>query len=245
MRRCCSGSARGPRVTPPRDRGRLATSAEEAHAIDEAGHTLAALDALLARAATAHVPPMARCYRASCAAEASRARGERAPELWRAAAEGWERCEMPYPAAYSRWRAAEAALAAVGERHAATADLRRAQTTAAELKAEHLLRQTAALATRARLDLGLAGAGTRPAKHRPKAPYGLTPRGARGAGADREGPDQPADRRASLHQPEDRGRTRVPRLAKLDVHTRVSAAGAAYQLGLIDGPAAGPLAVRS
>lgn len=234
--RAASDAAEGSRA--------LGDERREAHAIDEAGHTLAALDALLARAATAHVPPMARCYRASCAAEASRARGEHAPELWRAAAEGWERCGMPYPAAYSRWRAAEAALAAVGERHAATADLRRAQTTAAELKAEPLLRQTAALATRARLDLGLAvpePVGETP----PEGAYGLTPRELEvlaliGKGLTNRQIGEHlfiSQKTAGVH---------VSHIfAKLDVHTRVSAAGAAYQLGLIDGPAAGPLAVRS
>ena len=148
---------------------------EEARAVDEASRTLAALDAL----------SRARCHRA-CAADGQVLprvmcrRGESRP--WRARSGAVACCRRRLgdmrDALSSRvlaLAAAEAALAADGERHAATADLRRAHTTAAELKAEPLLRQTVALATRARLDLGLAPA--EPTGEPPRdGAYGLTPR---------------------------------------------------------------------
>jgi tetratricopeptide (TPR) repeat protein len=43
-------------------------------------------------------------------AEATRLRGGQEPDAWAAAVAAWERLGMPYPAAYCRWRQAEALL---------------------------------------------------------------------------------------------------------------------------------------
>ena len=77
---------------------------------------LAGLDALLdAMPAT----PDALAHRALALAEHSRVDGTPAPERWTAAAGAFEALGEPYPAAYARWRCAEATLLAGAGRAAA------------------------------------------------------------------------------------------------------------------------------
>ena len=93
-------------------------------------------------------------------AEAGRLRGASDPVAWLETAEAWDRVGRPYPAAYARWREAEARLADRADRVAAEAALRGAHATASRLEAAPLLAEIEALATRARLDLMAAGAAT-------------------------------------------------------------------------------------
>ncbi|HYH94253.1 MAG TPA: AAA family ATPase [Candidatus Saccharimonadales bacterium] len=88
-----------------------------------------------------------------CDAEASRLGESSAPHAWLAAADAWAAIPMPYPAAYARFRAAEASLLA-GDRGAAETELVAAHATAADLGAVPLLALIDGLARRARLAVG-------------------------------------------------------------------------------------------
>ena len=89
-----------------------------------------------------------------CEAEATRLHRRADPAAWVASGRAWERLGRPYHVAYARWREAEARLAARGDRELAERALRGAHAIAARLGAEPLEREIAALAARARLDLG-------------------------------------------------------------------------------------------
>jgi DNA-binding CsgD family transcriptional regulator len=97
--------------------------------------------------------------RATVEAEVARGVGGADPPLWQAAAQAWDARGCPYPAAYARWRWAEALLGAPGGRGAATAVLRDAREVAERLDAKPLLGDIDALARRARVDLSPADAG--------------------------------------------------------------------------------------
>jgi DNA-binding CsgD family transcriptional regulator len=88
-----------------------------------------------------------------CEAEATRLHRRADAGAWVASAEAWEHLGRPYPAAYARWREAEARLAARGDRGEAAAALRIALATAEALGALPLAAEITALAARARLDL--------------------------------------------------------------------------------------------
>ena len=97
--------------------------------------------------------PDALAHRATAAAELSRARGTPEPGLWLQAVEAWVALAEPYPAAYARFRAAEALLAS-GARDDVGELLNAANATTVELGAHPLREQVQALAGRARLRLG-------------------------------------------------------------------------------------------
>jgi DNA-binding CsgD family transcriptional regulator len=102
-----------------------------------------------------------------CSAE--RQRRLRRPGLaatWAKVAQGWADLDRRYPAAYARWREAEAALAE-GRTDEATEAARAAHATAAALGAAPLRRQVERLAQDARLDLAVR-------REPPKRPYELT-----------------------------------------------------------------------
>jgi DNA-binding CsgD family transcriptional regulator len=109
-------------------------------------------------------------------AEATRLEGESDPERWAAAAACWDELRQPYPAAYARWRQAEALLTQHGARAAATIALRQAHQTVQRLGAAPLQQEIEQLARRARIDLAEPAAAGEPAARRPADPYGLTPR---------------------------------------------------------------------
>jgi DNA-binding CsgD family transcriptional regulator len=98
-------------------------------------------------------PPRTAAHIALCEAEAERARGDPDPELWSVAGARWDALGHPYPAAYARWRHAEALLS----RHARSAEAKRtlpvAHATARDLSARPLLQAIEGLAARARIDL--------------------------------------------------------------------------------------------
>ena len=96
--------------------------------------------------------------RRTCDAEWGRLNGATDAAAWTAAAEEWAAIPSPYPAAYARFRAAEAHLVA-GDRVAAEAALREAVEVARDLDARPLLALIDGLAQRARVSLD-----TRPAE---------------------------------------------------------------------------------
>jgi DNA-binding CsgD family transcriptional regulator len=98
-------------------------------------------------------------WHARVGAEAARLAGRAAPELWRAAVDAFGYGHV-YEQARSRWRLAEALLAA-GDRAAAAEELRAAAEVAARLGATPLRSAVTALARRGRLDL--PGVGRVPA----------------------------------------------------------------------------------
>ncbi|HEY4276699.1 MAG TPA: AAA family ATPase [Conexibacter sp.] len=168
-------------------------------------------------------------------AEAARARDEDDPELWEAAATGWDALERPLRAAYARWRLAEAAVA-LGDRERATAAVRAACATARAIGASWLQRELEALAARARLEIeGQAAPSPGPAATDGAAsevPFGLTPRELQvlalvaGGATNREIGTTlyMAEKTASVHV------SRI--LAKLDVRSRTQAAAVAHRFGL-------------
>jgi DNA-binding CsgD family transcriptional regulator/tetratricopeptide (TPR) repeat protein len=108
-------------------------------------------------------------------AEYERALGVARPESWSDTAASWERLERPPLAAYCRWRAAEALVAAGASRAEASVPLRQAHAVAERIGAAPLSRELELLAERARLDL------TTPDERSPEqdgleAALGLTPR---------------------------------------------------------------------
>jgi DNA-binding CsgD family transcriptional regulator len=99
---------------------------------------------------------------AVCAAEVARLEGEPASGLWAGAAAAWDAIQVPYPAAYARYREGEAILAERGSRGAAADRLSTARLSAATLSAKPLLEAIAALARRARVELEAAVAPSAP-----------------------------------------------------------------------------------
>jgi DNA-binding NarL/FixJ family response regulator len=97
--------------------------------------------------------PSLRATAAHAEAEHARARGHSDPELWGQAADAWAALPMPYPAARSRFRAAEALLLSRGSRDEAVRLLQSAAETADELGATPLRESIEAVARRARLAL--------------------------------------------------------------------------------------------
>ena len=109
---------------------------------------------------TAQPTRSGQAYRALANAEYSRLTGEHDAALWRDVALRWEEVAMPYPAAYARYRQAEAVLRgaagrAVPERvrQEAAGILVAAGDASARAGAALLAREVAALARRARIEL--------------------------------------------------------------------------------------------
>jgi DNA-binding CsgD family transcriptional regulator len=97
-------------------------------------------------------------------AEFARLEGRSDPELWRRAATLWDRLSFAYPAAYARFREAEALLASRGPRPEAERALRAAHQTVVRLGAGPLRREIELLARRGRLQLAEPADATRQAK---------------------------------------------------------------------------------
>jgi DNA-binding CsgD family transcriptional regulator len=98
------------------------------------------------------VPPRATAFASMCAAEQSRLRQSQ-PELWEAAAASWDAAGEPYPAAYCRWRQAEAILEGGGGRSRAIQCLQAAWQASTELDVPPLRARIERLAERARVPL--------------------------------------------------------------------------------------------
>ena len=155
------------------ERARVGRAPDAERAAIDAGETLLEgmrrrhAEVLELRPAFAHLS--AACL-LTCEAEASRLRRRPDPGGWRAAAEAWEALPRPYPAAYARFREAEALVAARGDRALAAAALGAAREVATRLDAAPLLREVTALASRARLSAGGPDADIHPAGGAQSAP---------------------------------------------------------------------------
>jgi DNA-binding CsgD family transcriptional regulator len=184
---------------------------------------LAGLDALL----TGWAPPDARAHRTLAAAEHARVTGQPGTERWREAAAAWDALAEPYPAAYARLRLAEAELRD-GDRAAAEAAAAIAFAAADALRARPLREALAALARRARLDLSPAARD-----EAPETPGGLTSREADVLRALADGLTnrEIADRLFISQKTVSAHLAHI--FSKLDVHTRVEAAGRARTLGVL------------
>ncbi len=154
------------------------------------------------------------------------------PEIWDAAARRFDDLALPVPAVYARYRAGEAHVTG-GDRAAAAPPLRAAAEAAEAIGAALLARDIAALARRARIDLGAGEPAPAPAPDdSPVARLGLTPRELEVLLLVAEGRTNRvigetlfmSEKTASVHV------SRI--LAKLGVSGRVEAAAVAHRLGL-------------
>ena len=103
--------------------------------------------------AAAAVTPDGAGWLAIAEAEHSRVEGRSSPERWQSAIAAWDELERPYPAAYCRWRYAEALLSAGSPRIEAAIPAREAHRIASDLGARPLQGELELLARRARIDL--------------------------------------------------------------------------------------------
>lgn len=101
--------------------------------------------------------PRIRAHGGTIVAELARRDGRREPAPWRAAVAAWEDAGDPYPAAYCRWRLAQALLAKRSGRQEAARELTAAHRTATRLGAAPLRAAVEGLATAARIELADAG----------------------------------------------------------------------------------------
>jgi DNA-binding CsgD family transcriptional regulator len=99
--------------------------------------------------------PRIRAYAVLGDAELTRLAGRSDAELWEKVADSWDRLSEPYPAAYARWREAEALLLAGVARGRAEALLRAADATARGLGALPLCTDIEGLARRGRVKLDI------------------------------------------------------------------------------------------
>jgi DNA-binding CsgD family transcriptional regulator/tetratricopeptide (TPR) repeat protein len=158
-------------------------------------------------------------------AELTRALGRSDPAAWAEAAQAWDRLEFPYPAAYARFRQAEASPAseAVAGAHAA----------AATLGAVPLQLEIEALARRARV--ALAGRRTVRVPTAGDA-LGLTRREVEVLKLVADGLSNREIARRLFISDNTAGVHVSHILSKLNVSSRVTAAGVAHRAGLLDQP---------
>jgi DNA-binding CsgD family transcriptional regulator len=174
------------------------------------------------------------CFAALGEAEWSRLQGRPDPQAWQRAAEHWERLELPYRAAYARFRQAEALLAARAPRAQIQPVLQAAHRATVTLGAGPLRREIELLAGRGRLGVEqpVDAAAVPDAPPSPAASLGLTHRETEvlalvAAGRTNRQIAQAlfiTEKTASLHI------SRI--LAKLGVAGRGEAAAVAHRLGL-------------
>jgi ATP/maltotriose-dependent transcriptional regulator MalT len=166
-------------------------------------------------------------------AEATRLDGHPDPDRWEAAAASWETLAQPYPAAYARWRQAEALLTQHGARAEATSALQSAHATAKRLGAAPLGHELEQLARRARIDLTEPPAAEA-APARAADPYGLTPREREVLALVADGRTNPQIAQALFISPRTAGIHVSNILAKLGVPSRGEAAAVAHRSGLVE-----------
>jgi DNA-binding CsgD family transcriptional regulator/tetratricopeptide (TPR) repeat protein len=126
---------------------------EVAEARRRATPVLVELDRLAAAPTPQARYPFVTAHLQLARAEQSRLEGRSDPERWRVAVEAWERLEHPFPAAYARFREAEALLTGGASRQHAETVVRAAHQTTVSLGAGPLRREIDLLAQRGRLRL--------------------------------------------------------------------------------------------
>ena len=183
------------------------------------------------RAAAQEGGPVESAWRATGAAEMTRARGKNDPARWLEAATEWDAMTRPYPAAISRWRAAEAHVEA-GDRAAAADAARTALENARELGSRWLEQEIGAFGERARLELA-AGRAAPAARADPQPaeddPFGLTARERQVLALIAEGATNRQIGNA-LYMAEKTASVHVSRiLSKLGVSSRTQAAAVAHR----------------
>jgi DNA-binding CsgD family transcriptional regulator/tetratricopeptide (TPR) repeat protein len=192
--------------------------------------------------AAAAVHRAADIYTAMCEAEWSRLEGASSAETWDTVATTWDTMSQPYPAAYARWRKAEALLSRRARSGEAADALRSAHSAARRLGAEPLRRQMQALATRAGIVLEEQAVGpdapAAPAAAVPsvEAEHGLTRRELEVLRLVALGQTN-REVATTLFISEKTAGVHVSNiLRKLDLRSRVEASAYAHRLGLLDEP---------
>jgi ATP/maltotriose-dependent transcriptional regulator MalT len=182
----------------------------------------------LAAAAPAGGSEVLEAYAASCAAELTRLARRPDPEAFSAAAAAWDRARRPYPAAYCRFREAEALLER-RRRRAAAKPLAAAHAIAERLGAAPLLEEIELLGRRGRIGRAPAAeSGSEPD------PTGLTSRELEVLTLVARGLTN-RDVGRALFVTEKTASAHVSSiLSKLSVRSRVEAAATAHRLGLVD-----------
>ena len=191
------------------------------------------LDRLLETRGRGNPPPPALAYQASCRAEAARATGEPADDLWRAAVDAWQGLNAPYPAAYASWRQAEAMLAAGRDRRQAARVLAEGHAVARQLGAGRLAGAIEDVARVHRLNLKDAERPAPVLAPDPAAALGLTPREAEVLTLVAKGLTNRQIANALFISEKTAGVHVSHIFAKLDVHNRAAATAAAHQAGLV------------
>jgi DNA-binding CsgD family transcriptional regulator len=212
----------------------LADRARAQRADGRLAESSAALDRLLDRArALAAAGGTMPGYLALCEAESGRARRASNPSAWAHAASAWTELERPYPAAYARWRQAEALL---GERRGRDAEpiLLDAHATALRLGAVPLAQELERLARRARMSLSTEGASAEAPSPPPGTEHELTPRELEVLALIAAGRTNREIAESLFVSEKTAGHHVSSILRKLGVRGRVEAAGAAQRLGLVE-----------
>jgi ATP/maltotriose-dependent transcriptional regulator MalT len=211
------------------ERARLA--AESCGPVEEA--ELAMAEAEYARA-VGSAPDAAGDGANGAVGNAPDAAGDDGAGLWFRAAGAWEALGRPYPAAYARWREAEALMSA-RDRDGAVRAASDALATARRLGSAWLADEVESLAARARLTLGADAAPRARTADEDEIddPFGLTARErdvlalVAGGATNREIGER-------LHMAEKTASVHVSRiLAKLNVRSRTEAAAVAHRQGLV------------
>lgn len=141
----------------PRHRVSLATLGLRAQADRAQGTAERAVQllgvALRAAAEAARLTTEAAAWKVLAEAEHSRIGHNQDPDRWRTAVAAWDKLDRPYPAAYCRYRLAEALLGRARDTDEAVQSAREGYRMAAALRALPLRRELQSLAQRGRLDL--------------------------------------------------------------------------------------------
>jgi DNA-binding CsgD family transcriptional regulator len=224
------------------DRAELARARradDEVRTVERVGGALARdLHSAMARAEAERTPPTPRAEAEAVLGEAEFARlvGHVDPYPWEAAAKTWARLGQPYPAAYARWREAEARLLAGVAREQVAYALRAARLTATELGAAPLRSEIERLARRARLDLAANVVDATPEREHPSPldQLGLTTREQEVLALVAAGRTNREIAQALFISPKTATVHVSHILGKLGVRSRVEAAAVAHRLGVVE-----------